>query len=152
MVPEPQHRQALHILTDRGDEAPASLARQGQAAAGDLVADLTRFPPALYEVTNSGTLSEMRYQALDDRDYWTVAREWLEGLTRQTGLQDQLSVGGYGFWWTLNGQKFVAGLSEVGNAFAWIDLLDRLRDLRQRSGPTRRPPHVPAARDSRDVA
>jgi hypothetical protein len=131
MGPEPKRRQALHILTDRGDETPASLARQGQAAAGDLLADLARFPPALYELTHSGTLREVRCQALEDHDYWTVAREWLEGLTRQTGLQDQLSVGGVGFWWTLNGQKFVAGLSEVGNAFAWIDLLYSLRDQAQ---------------------
>ncbi len=131
MIPEPQHRQALHILTVHGDETPASVTGKGLAAAGDLVADLGRFPPALYKVTDSGTLKEVRCHSLEGRDYWTVAREWLEGLTRQTGLQDQLAVGGYGFWWTLNGQKFVAGLSEAGNAFAWIDLLDSLRDQAQ---------------------
>ncbi len=127
MAPEPQHRSVLHILTDRGDQTPASLARIGQAGGGDLVADLRRFPPALYQLTDSGTHVEVSDQAPAEGDYWTVAREWLERLTRETGLQDLLSVGGYGFWWTLNGQKFVAGLSEVGNAFAWIDLLDSLR-------------------------
>ena len=128
MVPEPQRLPALHILTVHGDETPASLADRGLAAAGDLVADLARFPPALYKATDSGILREVRGKSLEGRDYWTIAREWLAALTRQTGLQDQLAVRGYGFWWTLNGQKFVAGLSEVGNAFAWIDLLDSSRD------------------------
>lgn len=127
MDPERQSRPALHILTDRGQQTPASLSRPGQATRGDLVADLRRFPPALYELTASGAVREVADQVAAGRDYWTVAREWLEGVTRQTGLQDQLSVAGYGFWWTLNGQRFVAGLSEVGNAFAWIDLLDSLQ-------------------------
>jgi hypothetical protein len=44
-------------------------------------------------------------------------------FTAQTGLQDVLQIEGYGVWWTLNAQRFVPGLTEVGNAFVWIDLL-----------------------------
>jgi glycosyltransferase involved in cell wall biosynthesis len=66
----------------------------------------------------------MTARLLTSRDYWIVAREWLAQFTRKTELQDILAIEGYGFWWTLNGQKFVAGLTETGNAFAWLDLME----------------------------
>jgi hypothetical protein len=114
----------LHILTPHSQQTPVALA--GQVAPGDRIADLRRFPPLAYDVGDDGICRDITDDVAGTRDYWTVARDWLAGLTGQTGLQDMLSIKGYGFWWTHVGQKFVAGLTELGNSFAWIDLLHAL--------------------------
>jgi hypothetical protein len=114
----------LHILTPRSQQTPAGLAKQ--AAPGDRVADLRRFPPLAYEVGADGTCRDITDRLAPERDYWTVARDWLVEFTAKTGLQDVLSIQGYGLWWTHVAQQFVAGLTELGNSFAWIDLLHAL--------------------------
>jgi hypothetical protein len=79
----------------------------------------------VYQAGPDGMLADITSDLLPAMpDYWTLAREWLAEFTARTGLQDLLAIEGYGFWWTLNGQKFVAGLSDLGNAFARVDLLD----------------------------
>jgi hypothetical protein len=118
---------ALHILTPLAEQTTASLAREKVGDTGDLVADLRRFPPLLYQNGEDGSRVDVTADLMPVRDYWTTAREWLAEFTRQTGLQDTLAIEGYGFWWTLNGQKFVAGLTELGNVFAWIDLMEAVR-------------------------
>lgn len=118
----------LHILGPLCTETPISLAGGDASAAGDWIADLRRFPSAVYFVVPEGREDRTGQLPLP-QDAWTAAREWLACFTERTGLQDMLSVDGYGFWWTLNGQRFVAGLTELGNILAWIDLLLGVRAL-----------------------
>ena len=122
---------ALHILTPVGTLMPTSPAWEDVGENGDLVADLRRFPPQVYKNSGDGTCTDVTADLMPARDYWTTAREWLAEFTTQTGLQDVLAIEGYGFWWTLNGQKFVPGLTEPGNAFAWIDLMEAIRQEAQ---------------------
>lgn len=123
-----QEMRVLHILTPRSNRTPALLVDEQVATIGDLVADLRRFPSAVYEIGTDRTCLDITGSLLATPDYWTVARDWLVHFTEQTGLQDILAVEGYGFWWTLNGQRFVAGLTELGNSFSWIDLLDAIHE------------------------
>ncbi len=116
----------LHILTPLSDQTPSSLVTESIAAAGDLVADLRQFPSVVHEIGVDQACVDVTADLFTAPDYWTVVREWLTEFTRQTGLQDILAIEGHGFWWTLNGQKFVAGLTEFGNLFAWIDLLEAI--------------------------
>jgi len=121
----------LHILTPVSGRTPGSLAEEGTVATGDLIADLRRFPGVAYTVKADGTCQDVTTDLLASPDYWTITREWLADLTERTGLQDALSIAGYGFWWTLNGQRFVVSLTELGDSFGWIDLLDAI----QKHGP-----------------
>jgi hypothetical protein len=100
-----------------------SLVEDCAAKPGDLVADLKRFPSVAYSIQSDQTSLDITTELMTIPDYWAVARAWLVSFTSNTGLQDSLAVDGYGFWWTLNAQKFVPALSELGNVFAWIDLL-----------------------------
>lgn len=111
----------LHILTPGRYQSPTELA--GEVFVGDLVADFGRFPPSAFEIETGGVYRDITERWLTSRDYWTIARNWLVEFTEKTRLQDILSIDNYGFWWTYAGQKFVAGLTERGNTFAWIDLL-----------------------------
>ncbi len=120
-------RRVLHILSPLSTETAASLRAGAETTAGDLIADLRGFPLAVYAVNEEG-YSDITGTLPSVPDAWTTAREWLAGFTARTGLQDILSIDGYGFWWTLNGQRFVAGLTELGNVLAWIDLLLALRE------------------------
>lgn len=115
---------SLHILTPTSGQTPVELA--AQVARGDRIADLRPFPPRAFVVDTDGSCRDITDQLVQHRDYWTVAREWLAEVTAKTGLQDVLCIEGYGFWWTHVGQQFVAGLTELGNSFAWIDLLHAL--------------------------
>jgi hypothetical protein len=117
--------QTLHILTPLSNQGPDALCSESVIGEADLVADFRRFPAMVYQADLNGALADITSELLPAMpDYWTVAREWLAEFTARTDLQDLLTIEGYSFWWTLNGQKFVAGLTDVGNAFAWIDLLD----------------------------
>jgi hypothetical protein len=114
----------LHILTPASSQTPDTLLAANVAHEGDLVADFRQFPLRMYEIKAERIARDITLELLAARDYWAVAREWLTHFTQRTGLQDILAVDGYGFWWTLNSLKFVPVLSDVGNAFAWIDFLD----------------------------
>jgi hypothetical protein len=114
----------LHVLTPISQLPPKTLARQAEY--GDRIIDLRPFPPLAYEVDAEGMCRDITSGLIETRDYWIVVRDWLTGFTAQTGLQDILSIKGYGFWWTHVGQRFVPGLTELGNSFAWIDLLHAL--------------------------
>lgn len=115
----------LYVLTPHSQQIPAQIA--GRAASGDWILDLGRFPPVAYQVRADQTCRDETDHLVGPRDYWTIARDWLTEFTARTGLQDVLSINGYGFWWTHVGQRFVAGLTELGNSFAWIDLLHAIR-------------------------
>ncbi len=117
----------LYILTPLSNQSPVSLAEIDTVKTNDLIADFRRFPVSIWQIQNDRTCTDITSNLFTPPDYWTVAREWLVTVTKQTGLQDILSINGYGFWWTLNGQKFVPGLSTFGNIFAWIDLLNEAR-------------------------
>lgn len=114
----------VHILTPASSQTRETLLAANIAHEGDLIADFRQFPFAVYEIQAERVTRDITPELLAARDYWAVAREWLTHFTQQTGLQDILAVDGYGFWWTLNSLKFVPVLSNVGNAFAWIDFLD----------------------------
>ncbi len=116
-----------YILTPNSYHNPSSLATGGLVEAGALVVDLGRFPPAVYRIGTQHDCIDVTEGLVEPTDYWTVAREWLAEFTGETGIQDVLAIRGFGFWWTLNGQKFVAGLKDLGNSFAWIDLLAAIR-------------------------
>lgn len=118
----------LHILTPRGGQPPTALAMGGMASAGDLIADLGRFPASAWKVGDGQVCTDITADLLPPSDYWAVARQWLIDFTDRTGLQDALAIDGYGFWWTLNGQKFVPAVSEIGNVFSWVDLLTTIRE------------------------
>lgn len=118
----------LHILTSLSERTPQQLQEAGRADDGDVIADFRRFPPSVWQVQPDAKLEEITSCLAQSRDYWTPVREWLVRFTAQTGLQDVLQIEGYGVWWTLNAQKFVPGLTEVGNAFVWIDLLKALSE------------------------
>ena len=118
----------LHILTPLDAQTPTALAMGGMASAGDLIADLRRFPASAWEVGDGQVCTDITAHLLPPSDYWAVARQWLIDFTDRTGIQDALAIDGYGFWWTLNGQKFVPAVSEIGNVFSWIDLLTTIRE------------------------
>jgi hypothetical protein len=113
----------LHILTPINEQPPTTLLEQSVVVVGDLVADLCAFPCSVYEIQAGRTCVNITANLFTPPDYWAIARQWLVEFTGRTGLQDALEIDGYGFWWTLSGQKFVPALSELGNSFAWIDLL-----------------------------
>jgi len=98
---------------------------------GELLADLSRFPPQVYIISPSGFQENITTNFLEPVNYWNRIRDWLVQFTDKTGLQDILSTKGYGFWWTLNAQKFVPSITETGNIFSWIDLLIAIRDQGQ---------------------
>lgn len=114
---------ALHILTPLSDRTPRRLVEVGLVKRGDLIADFRGFPPSVWQAAPESALEEITARLVESRDYWTPVREWLVEFTAQTGLQDTLQIDGYGVWWTLNAQRFVPGLTEMGNIFVWIDLL-----------------------------
>lgn len=116
----------LHILTPSSNQTPDSLVGEGIGGIGDLIADLRHFPPMAYEVNAEQTCLDITSDLFTMPDYWTVAREWVIQFTEQTGLQDLLAIDGYSFWWPLNSLKFVPVLSDLGNSFSWIDLLDAI--------------------------
>lgn len=117
----------LHVLTPAARTSPDALTAQPAVKAGDLIADLQGFPASAWLVEEDGACHNLTPALGLPGDYWTVARHWFKRVTAATGLQDALAVEGYGFWWTLNGQRFVPGLQDWGNTFAWIDLLQTLR-------------------------
>ncbi len=118
----------LHILTPASSQSPASLAKASLAVEGDLVADLRAFPCLVHEIQAGQVCVDVTANMLAAPDYWAVARQWLTEFTERTGLQDALEIEGYGFWWTLIGPKFVPAMSELGNLFAWIDLLAAIHE------------------------
>lgn len=117
----------VHALTPSSKETVRSLAAAEIAAPGDLIADLGNFPPLVYEVVADGDFLDITTRLLTVRDYWAAARKWFSDFTANTGLQDALAIEEYGFWWTLNYTKFVPALSDLGNLFPWLDLLDAIR-------------------------
>lgn len=121
----------LHILTPLTVQTPESLEAANTNTVGDQIADFRQFPVVVYEMQGERGCRDITSDLLTAPDYWAVAREWLVRFTEQTGLQDILAVDGYGFWWTLNSLKFVPVLSDIGNAFAWIDLLAAIHQKAQ---------------------
>ena len=123
----------LHLLAPTGPRTLDFLLAHNRAQPGDTVVDLQRFPPLAYEVQTNGTLGDVTSQVAPGHDPWRAARAWLVDFTAATGLEDLLALDlngrRYGFWWTLNAMKFVPGISNLSNIFAWIDLL---RGVRQR--------------------
>ncbi len=117
----------LHVLTPQSQHSPPSLLEGGGASSGDLIADFRRFPSLVYQAQADGTCRDVTADLLAPSDYWTIARQWLQGLTEAARLQEAMSIEGFGVWWTLNGQRFTPALSDIGNTFAWIDLLDAVR-------------------------
>ncbi len=113
----------LHVLTPAARQGEQELVRVGWASPGDVVADFRRFPPLLYEVQENRTLADVTDQWLQVPDYWSVARQWLIDFTRAGGLQEALSVDGHGFWWTLSVANITPVISDLGNAFGWVDFL-----------------------------
>lgn len=120
------NERALHILGPAANHSPAALAGESAVRPGDLIADLQGFPASAWIVETGGACHDLTPTLLLPDDYWTVARTWFRRVTADTGLQDALAIEGIGFWWTLNGQRFVPGLQDWGNMFAWIDLLEAL--------------------------
>jgi hypothetical protein len=114
----------LHILTSSIKQTPGSLVERGTAHSGHLIADFSTFPASIYRVGPHQDQMDIAAGLLTSIDYCAVARKWLIDFTVHTGLQDALAVERYGFWWALNSIKFVPALSDLGNFFAWIDLLD----------------------------
>jgi len=123
----------LHVLTPLSEQNPSSLAGD-YAAPGDWIVDLCHFPPTVWEIDAGSVCLDVTVSLLPTRDYWTIVREWLVNFTSKTGLQDVLQIDGYGFWWTLNAQMFVPGLSQIGDAFAWIDALKAIQERARPSG------------------
>jgi UDP-N-acetylglucosamine 2-epimerase len=116
----------LHILTPLSHQTVTSLVEQKVAAVDDLIADLSQFPVALYEVRPDQTSLNITTNLLPATDYWAVIRQWFTQFTQQTGLQEILAIHGYGLWWSLSYLKIAPGFSEFGNSLAWIDLLAAL--------------------------
>lgn len=113
----------LHILTPSSNQTPTSLIESGTDLSGHMIADFRNFPVSIYRVGPDQKCTDLTAGLLAPTDYWAVARKWLIEFTARTGLQDALAVEGYGFWWALNSIKFVPVLSDLGNFFAWVDLL-----------------------------
>lgn len=113
----------LHILTSSTDQTVDSLAREGVLVSGELAVDLHSFPPLVYEASTASACLDVTDRYLPPVDYWTVARAWLVEFTRETRLEEILSIDGFAFWWVTNALKFVPALSDLGNVFAWIDVL-----------------------------
>lgn len=113
----------LHLLTPQSRQSPTVLVEAGLAAAGHQIADFRSFPPLAYLVQSDGSRRDITADLHGAPDYWAVTREWLERLAAQTGLQKLLAVDGHGIWWTLDALKFTPGVADLGNVFAWIDLL-----------------------------
>lgn len=118
----------LHVLTPAAPHAPAALIRAEQLAAGDVIADLRRATPLAWRVAGQGELLDVTDELLPPADYWAVARDWLADLTARAGLAARLAVAGYSFWWPVDAKQFVPSFSDLGNLFAWIDLLAAVRD------------------------
>lgn len=118
----------LHVLTPKSSRSPADLIANDLLGAGDCVADLRLFPPRAYTLGLDRTLQDVGARLVPDPDYWTDARAWLVRFTQQSGLQDLLSVGGYGIWWSSVCRQFIPALSDYGNLFAWIDLFKAIRE------------------------
>ncbi|MCA9933447.1 MAG: hypothetical protein KC415_05955, partial [Anaerolineales bacterium] len=115
----------LHVLAPQSVPTPQDLARE-TAVPHDLIADLRHFPGKLWQVSEDSSCDEVAMPDLAANDYWTHARTWLMQAAA-SGIQDQSAIVGYAFWWTLTGPKFVPGLSDWGNLFAWIDRLQAVR-------------------------
>jgi len=113
----------LHVLTPLSQQTPASLVEESKLSVGDLIADFRQFPFAVYELQADQTYPNITGTLFAVPDYEAVARKWLIQFTAQTGLQDILAVEGHGLWWTQNSLKFRPSLSDLGNSFAWIDLM-----------------------------
>jgi len=118
----------LHILTPLANQAPTDLIEEKLVVEGDLIADLREFPPSVHEIKAGLEDEEITSSILEPTDYWALARQWVIEFTEKTGLQDILSVEGYGFWLTLNGQKFVPAMSDIGNTFIHIDLIEGIKE------------------------
>ncbi len=120
----------LHLLAPHGPRDLDFLLAHDHLRPGDLVAELQRFPPLAHGVQADGTLLDVTIQVAPGHDPWRAARAWLVDFTAATALQELLALDlngqRYGFWWTLNAMKFVPGLSNLSNTFAWIDLLHGL--------------------------
>jgi hypothetical protein len=125
--------QTLYILSAQSKQSPATLLESTSLAAGDLIADLRSFPPLVHQVQADRSYRDITVELHSAPDYWAVTQQWLVEFTERTGLQERLSVGGHGIWWTLNALQFTPGLSDLGNSFAWIDLLRAV----QAHGPRR---------------
>lgn len=118
----------LYILTPSTALTPATVTEHRPTKPGDVIADVRGFPVAAWLVREEGALTEISNALLPTEDYWTVARSWFERVTREANLQNSLEIAGHGFWWTLNSQRFVPGLSDWGNMFAWIDLITAIAE------------------------
>ena len=128
----------LHLLTPNGQRDPAFLLAHDRAQPGDTVVDLQRFPPLAHAVQPDGTLADATAQVAPGHDPWRAARAWLVDFTAATGLEELLALDlhgrRYGFWWTLNAMKFVPGISNLSNTFAWIDLLHGIQQRGEATG------------------
>lgn len=118
----------LHVLLSNSAQTPSRIAESNKSDVGDMFADLRSFPPRGFLLSEDGNLDDIGKRLLGGRDYWQLSRDWLTTFTRESGLQDMLSINGYGVWWSRNCLKFIPGLSKYGNIFANIDLLTALRE------------------------
>jgi hypothetical protein len=116
----------LHILTPFASLTPLKLIDEYKIATGDLVADLRKFPPFVYKINGNGIYFDITSKLLRTTDHWPAIVKWLTRFTKETRLQDILSISGFGIWWSLNSLKFQPSVSELGNFFVWIDLLDEI--------------------------
>ena len=117
----------LHLLTPLSNQTPGQLVKTHQVVQGNLIADLRSFPVYICEASpNQNPLLNITTNFVAATDYWEVAHNWFLNFTRQTGLQDVLAIDNYGLWWSLNFLQFAPASTDLGNSFAWIDLLDAL--------------------------
>lgn len=116
----------LHILTPFASLTPLELIDEYKIATGDLVVDLRKFPPFVYKVDGNGIYFDITSKLLRTTDHWPEIVKWLTRFTKETRLQDILSISGFGIWWSLNSLKFQPSVSDLGNFFVWIELLDEI--------------------------
>lgn len=116
----------LHILTPLSDQTPADLWQTQSFAKGTFIADLRGFPAYVFKVCSTQNYTDITAQFTEGKDYWQASQAWLLQFTKQTRLQDRLTVAGYGWWWSLNFHHFMPASTDLGNSFVWINLLEAI--------------------------